>query len=139
MTVSECLKEWLGDFTELDFSEMLTDFIAAPEGCFSLFKSPNKNTTNFNDGSQQITEYYQFFARKSSQMDEQRVENQQIIADLEEFINAKDALEDYPDLSKVGNLTCTEICVTNSGTITSQTESDAIYQITISIQYLKER
>ena len=41
MTVSECLKEWLRDYENLDISDLLTDFIDAPEGCLALFKSPS--------------------------------------------------------------------------------------------------
>lgn len=31
MTVSECLKEWLRDYENLDISDLLTDFIDAPK------------------------------------------------------------------------------------------------------------
>ena len=79
MTVSECLKEWLGDYDNMDISELLTDFIDAPEGCLALFKSPSREEKTFLDGSKEITEYYNFFARSSTQLEEKRVENQQMI------------------------------------------------------------
>lgn len=139
MTVGECLKDWLGNFDGLDFSEILTDFINAPEGCLALFKSPNKNIVHFNDGSKQITEYYQFFARLATQAPGQTDDNQQVIANLEDWIEEKDSEEDYPELSEVGDMTCNEVSVTNSGTITDQNDDNAIYQITIAITYLKER
>ncbi len=64
MTVSECLKEWLRDYENLDISDLLTDFIDAPEGCLALFKSPSKEERTFLDGSKDITEYYNFFCKK---------------------------------------------------------------------------
>ena len=140
MTVGECLKDWLGEYDNLDFSELLTDFIDAPEGCMSLFRSPQKQEKVYLDGSKEVTEYYNFFARKSTQLDEERIENQQLLDDLTEWIENKSFAEDYPDLSQVGNhLTCEDITVNGASAINSQENDNAIYQVTIAIQYLKER
>lgn len=139
MTVGECLKDWLGEFDGLNFSELLTDFMDAPEGCMALFRSPQKQEKAYLDGSKDITEYYNFFARKSTLLDETRVENQQLLDDLTEWIESKAFEEDYPDLSQVGNLTCEDITVNGASAINSQENDNAIYQVTIAIQYLKER
>lgn len=139
MTVGECLKDWLGEFDGLNFSELLTDFMDAPEGCMALFRSPQKQEKAYLDGSKDITEYYNFFARKSTLLDETRVENQQLLDDLTEWIENKAFEEDYPDLSQVGNLACEDITVNGASAINSQEDDNAIYQVTIAIQYLKER
>lgn len=139
MTVGECLKDWLGEFDGLNFSELLTDFMDAPEGCMALFRSPQKQEKAYLDGSKDITEYYNFFARKSTLLDETRVENQQLLDDLTEWIENKAFEENYPDLSQVGNLTCEDITVNGASAINSQEDDNAIYQVTIAIQYLKER
>ena len=139
MTVGECLKDWLSEYGGLNFSELLTDFIDAPEGCMALFRSPQKQENTYLDGSKNVTEYCNFFARKSTQLDEERVENQQLLDDLTEWIENKAFEEDYPDLSQVGNLTCEDITVNGTSAINSQEDDNAIYQITIAIQYLKER
>lgn len=137
MTVAESLKKWLCGFDKADFSEILTDFIDAPPDCISIFKSPNKSIVKFNDGSRQITEYYQFFFRQPTQLDKKRIENQRLLADLEEWVEQRNYSEDYPELHE--NLVCEEIDIANSATINSQEDDNAIYQITLSIQYLKER
>ena len=139
MTVSECLKDWLSEYDNLDFSDILTDFIDAPKDCMALFRSPEREERSYIDGSQGRTEYYNFFARKSTQLDEERVENQQLLDDLTEWIENKSIQEDFPDLSQVGKYTCEDINVNGSSTINSQESDNAIYQITIVIQYLKER
>lgn len=139
MTVGECLKGWLGEYGDLNFSELLTDFMDAPEGCMALFRSPQKQEKTYLDGSKEVTEYYNFFARKSTLLDETRVENQQLLDDLTEWIENKAFEEDYPDLSQVGNLTCEDITVNGASAINSQEDDNAIYQVTIAIQYLKER
>lgn len=139
MTVSECLRDWLTNYDELNIADIATDFIESDEGSFSISKSPNKSEINYVDGSKLITEYYQFFARRNTQLDDERVENQQVLSDLEEWVEERNMEEELPNLSQIGKLTCQEVEITNSATITSQDDDDAIYQITFSIQYLKER
>lgn len=72
-------------------------------------------------------------------MDENRVENQQMMEDLTEWIIEKAFHEDYPDLSKAGSLICENVEVNDAASITSQEDDNAIYQLTLAIQYLKER
>lgn len=139
MTVSECIKEWLSAYPDVDISEMATDFIEGDTGSFAIYKSPNRNVDRYNDGSCLVTEYYQFFARQSTMMDSERIGNQQLLADLEAWVEDKDWNEDYPDLSQAGSLECQEISVSGSATIMSQEDDNAIYQITIAVKYLKER
>lgn len=139
MTVSECVKEWLSLYPNLDISDMATDFIEGDADSYAIYKSPNKTVDRFNDGSCMVTEYYQFFARQSTMMDTERISNQQLLADLEAWVEDKDYNEDYPDLSGVGNLRCEEISISGSAAITSQENDSAIYQVTIAVRYLKER
>lgn len=139
MTVGECIKRWLSSYEGADFSEIATDFIEGDTGSYAIYKSPNKTIEPYLDGSSLITEHYQFFARKSTQIQEEMIENQQFLSDLEDWVVVKDYNEDYPELSEAGSLICTEISISNSAAITSQEDDNAIYQITIAIQYLKER
>lgn len=139
VTVGECLKKWLGNCEIADIEELATDFIEGENGSFAIYKAPNNTKILYNDGSRLITEYYQFFARQSTQIDKERIGNQQFMSDLEKWVEDKDLNEEYPDLSAVGDLTCVEIGIANSATVTSQEENNAIYQIIIAVQYLKER
>lgn len=139
MTVAECIKEWLSQYEQADISDMATDFVEGDIGSYAIFKSPNRTENNYLDGSKLITDYYQFFARQPTQNDKERIDNQQFLADLEEWVEEKNFAENYPDLSSAGNYICEDISISNSATILSQGEINAIYQITISIQYLKER
>ena len=136
MTVAEKLKEWISQYgAQL---ELETDFIEADNGSYSFYKSPQKNVVPYIDGSKLVTEYYNFFMRDSTQIDVERIKNQEWLAQFEEWIDRQNYAENYPDLSDISS-ECQEIAVTGSATITSQEDDSAIYQITISIQYLKER
>lgn len=139
MTVAECLKNWLNTYSGADFGDIDTDIIEAKNGSRAIFKSPNKTVIKYNDGSSLNTEYYQFFVKQSTLLEEERVDNQQFMADIENWIEDKEFSEDYPDLSKVGKLTCTEISINNSSTITYENDDKAVYHITIAIEYLKEK
>lgn len=138
MIIEECLKEWLNTYPKVDFGDIDTDIIKGEDG-YSIFKSPNKTIINYNDGSSLNTEYYQFFAKQSAMLDEERISNQQLMTDFENWIDDKNFNEKYPDLSKTGKLKCTEISINNSSTITYEKDDTAVYQITIAIEYLKER
>lgn len=139
VTVGECLKKWLGEYENADIEELATDFIEGENGSFAIYKAPNNTVIFYNDGSSLITEYYQFFARQPTQIDKERIGNQQFMSDLEKWVEEKDINEEYPDLFVVGNLTCVGISIENSAAVTSQEENNAIYQISIALQYLKER
>lgn len=138
MTVAECIKNWLGGFTQLSLSELCTDFLESDLESYEIFKSPNRDIKQYTDGSSLVTEYYQFYGRKATTADSERVSNQQVLADFENWIETKNFDEEYPDLSQVGNLICQEISIENSATIIDQTDSSAVYQITIKITYKKE-
>ena len=139
MTISECIIEWLGEYQKMEFAECAVDQIEAEDGTYAIFKTPNKNVTEYMDGSQLATEYFQLVARKSTQLNPERVNNQQMLADLENWVEERNMGEDYPDLSKAGKLICMDIHVSDSNSIVSQGDASAIYQLSIAIQYLKER
>lgn len=137
MTVAECLKDWLNGFDSAVFEDIDIDMVESENGSYSISKSPNKTVTPYNDGSSLVTEYYQFFARQASQLNEQRIDNMQLLSDFEDWIEDKDFNGEYPVLPT--KYTCQEIGVNSSASITSVEEDNAIYQITIAITYLKER
>lgn len=139
MTISECLKDWLVEFPEFSSDTILTDRIDIPDGMLALYKSPNKNVVPLNDGSKRVTEYYQFFFRGPTMEESQRVSNNQLMEDLENWVEEKDIEEDYPDLSQAGSYICEEVTLSNYGTVSFQEEDNAVYQITIELKYLKER
>jgi hypothetical protein len=139
MTVSECIKDWLKDFEGITkIEDLCTDRLESAIESYEIFKSPNKDIIPFADGSSLVTEYYQFFGRKAANDDSEMVNNQQVLTNLENWIEKKNFDELYPDLSQAGTLHCEEISIENSATVIDQTDSEAIYQITIKITYKKE-
>ena len=50
MTISECIIEWLGEYQKMEFAECAVDQIEAEDGTYAIFKTPNKNVTEYMDG-----------------------------------------------------------------------------------------
>lgn len=136
MTISESIVNWLNEFDKADFSEIATDFIEAESGTYAIFKTPQKTEKKYLDGSRKNTEYYNLFARQSSQLNIERIDNEQILEDLEDWIEAKNNEHDLPDLKPGCN--CLSVAVNNAAAIISQEEDNAIYQVIIKIKYVKE-
>lgn len=138
LTVTECVKEWLGTYKGIDLDVDIS-FLNDDNDTYAIYKQPNRNEVLYNNGSKLITDYFQFFARQSTQIQENMIENEQFLDDLENWVEEKNFNEDYPDFSKVGKLECQDIGISSTATIISQEEDSAIYQLIIAIQYLKER
>lgn len=143
MTISKILKDWLSEFTEAEFSEVLTDLLAAVPNSASLFRSPGRITEDFIDGSSQVTDFYNFFGKKSSQLDDERITNDEIFTKLEKTIEERNFNEDLPNLEKAQDknytYTCEDVSVSQTTSIITSEQDTAIYQITIKIIYLKEK
>lgn len=108
MTVAECIKEWLETFEGVNLDVDIS-FLEGDDGTCAIYKQPNRNEVPYNDGSKLITDYFQFFARQSTQIPENMTENEQFLDNLENWVEEKNFYEQYPELSKVGKLECQDI------------------------------
>lgn len=138
MTVTECIKDWLGTFEGVDLDVDIS-FLNGDADTYAIYKQPNRNEILHNDGSKLITDYFQFFARQSTIIQDNMLENEQFLDDLEHWVEKKNENEEYPDFSEVGKLECQDIGISSTATIISQEDDNAIYQLILAVQYLKER
>lgn len=138
MTVSESIIEWLHGFSGLDVAEVIeTELLGGSVGANALSKSPTNVVKTFADGSQCRTEYYSFYAKKSSQLNDERISNDKFFEELESWIDDCDYNENYPILDK--KRVCEEISVSGSYYLFENDEHEGIYMLTIQIEYRKER
>lgn len=138
MTIAKSIIDWLKGYENIDINEEITtDMLKAQSAAFGMFKTPEKNVENYNDGSQLITEYYLFLVRQDSQLDAERVSNNQWLEDLEDWVDQKNFNEDYPILKK--NCSCQNIEISSPYYMQSTEGEEAVYQLSVGIQYLKER
>ena len=123
MTISKAIAEFLSRFKDL---EIETDHV-----------SDGRDKKENIDGSYELTEYYQFFARQASLSDKERLENDEWMEDLTYRIDDYPVKYDYPVLD--GGRRILEISVTGAPCATEIENKNTLYQISLSITYTRER
>ena len=104
---------------------------------FGLFRSPARTKIENIDGSCLITEAYQFFGRLDSMSETEREDAEE---QMEAFVYAVDDYiynNDYPELTD--NRTIQDVDITGCPYPAETTDEDLLYQISLSITYLRER
>ena len=136
MTIGQSLKEWIQEYDGFDIEPVTTDIVESLKGSYALFKSPN-NVVNeeYQDGTKLRTDFFQFYSRRSTLLDEERIDNQEELEAFADWIEHRDFEEDYPNLGE--NVKCVQIGVNSSCSILSVEEDSIIYQITIYVKYIK--
>lgn len=134
MTVSQYIVDLLKHYKGM---EIETNHL--PEGADrnGLFKSPTRNTKEFTDSSYEITEFYQFFARQSDISPDERKEADEWLEELAYWVDDFPYQYEFPPID--GNRTVTGISVTGAPAPMEYKDGKIIYQISLTITYLRER
>ena len=134
MTVSQYIVNLLKNYEGIEID---TNHVSDGSDKYGLFKSPSRNIKNFNDSSYEITEYYQFLARQKTVSKSERKEADEWLEDLTYWVD--DLAVDYqlPDLGK--GRTVTGVSITGCPYPLETENKDTMYQMSLSITYLRER
>lgn len=135
MTIAKCLSEWLKSI--LDIVNISTEQIGADIDSYGLYRSPDRNTESYIDDSYAITEYYQFFAKQSSQTESERLDNDEWLEYVTYTIDDKSYCEDFPALDK--DRVCIGIELTGQPYSLESASDETIFAMTIKIKYLRKR
>lgn len=134
MTISEYIVNFLSNY---DGIKIDTNHMAEGSDRYGLFKSPSRDIKDFNDSSYQITEYYQFLARQSGVSKSERKEADEWLEDLAYWVDDFPYNYSFPQIDK--NREVTDISVTGSPYPMQADDKEAVYQILLSITYIRER
>lgn len=96
-----------------------------------IYKQPSVTIENLIDGGQIRTEHYYILFVKDAQIPKDRMDNEEVLQKVEEWIDAQEFEENYPDIG----YPVYEIGATNSYYMVERGEVEATYQITIKIKY----
>lgn len=134
MTVSKYIVDLLKNY---DGIEIDTNHVPDGSDKYGLFKSPSRGIKDFNDSSYEITEYYQFLARQKTVSNSERKEADEWLEDLTYWVD--DLVVDYqlPALDK--GRTVTGLSITGCPYPLETENKDTMYQLSLSITYLRER
>lgn len=110
-----------------------------PDGSdkYGLYKSPSRETKGFADGSYQITEYYQFFARQAGCSPSERKEADEWLEDLTYWLDDFSYNYDFPAID--GNRRVEGISINGCPYPMADDCKGTLYQMSLSITYIRER
>ena len=134
MTTSAYISRILSGYEGIEID---TNHMGAGADKYGLYKSPSRDCTEHIDGTQEITEHFQFFARQSSVSYSERKEADEWLEDLTYWIDDYGIMNEYPDID--GNRSVTDISVTGVPTPFDYENDDIVYQLSLSITYKRER
>lgn len=134
MTISAYIVNLLKNYEGIEID---TNHMADGSDQYGLFKSPSRDIKDFNDGTYQITEYYQFLARQSGVSKSERKEADEWLEELAYWIDDLTYYYSLPELDK--NRQVTGVSITGSPYPMEANDKEAMYQILLSITYTRER
>lgn len=134
MTISAYIVNLLKEYEGIEID---TNHVADGSDQYGLFKSPSRDIKEFNDGTYQITEYYQFLARQSGVSKSERKEADEWLEELAYWIDDLTYYYSLPELDK--NRQVTGVSITGSPYPMEANDKEAMYQILLSITYTRER
>ena len=134
MTISAYIVNLLKNYEGIEID---TNHMADGSDQYGLFKSPSRDIRDFNDGTYQITEYYQFLARQSGVSKSERKEADEWLEELAYWIDDLTYYYSLPELEK--NRQVTGVSITGSPYPMEANDKEAMYQILLSITYTRER
>lgn len=138
MTISQSIIKWLETFEPKEYWQMKginTDIQPAKVKSYSLVKEPIINKKTSISGKVTATEHYTLMARLDSQMDSDRVDNGTWGTSLEEWVDEKNKKKEWPVLA---DATVRNVAVTTPFYLGKSETNESVYQLTISITYVKE-
>lgn len=133
-SVAESLVTWLLGYTGISSVERVdTDQVGDEATSMGVLKAPGRNVTTFVDGSHDVTAYFLFRARRSSQEDATRVDNQEWLEAFETWVRERSFQRSLPSLS--GGRVCYAVAVSESAYVLTAEEAEIVYQIGLEISY----
>jgi len=134
-SVAESLVTWL--LTYSGISAVTTDQVGEEATSLGVIKAPGRNVQEFVNGSKEVTAYFLFRARKSAQMDDMRVDNQEWLEAFETWVRQQSLARTVPTLT--GGRICQSVSVSESAYLLESTDADIIYQIGLEIVYYEPK
>lgn len=105
---------------------------------YGLFKSPAREIRNYTDGSYEITEHYQFFAKQYGVSEADRKDSDEFLEELTYWVDDYPYNHEYPEID--GGRKVTGISITGCPySLDVENNHEVVYQIMLSITYIRER
>lgn len=136
MTISEYIISFLKLCKTIDIE---TNHVQDGSDKYGLFKSPGRDVQQFIDETYRITENYQFIAKQNCTSSYDRVDSDQWLEDVTYWVDDYPWEHDYPSLGTNDNRTVEMIELTGCPYPMETDGKEALYQMSLSITYLRKR
>lgn len=136
MTISKYISDFVS--TYIGSIVISTNHLEDGPDNYGLFKSPTRELVNYTDGSCEITEHYQFFAKQYGVSEADRKDSDDFLEELTYWVDDYPYQYEYPAID--GGRKVINISVTGSPySLDVENNNEVIYQIMLSITYTRER
>lgn len=135
MTISRYINDFISKY--LDGVVIDTNHLGAGADKYGLFKSPSREVVHNIDGSDTITEHYQFFVKQDGVSEVDRKDSDEFLEGLAYWMDDYPFSNSYPILD--GNRYVTNISATGCPYSLETDSNRVVYQISLSITYTRER
>lgn len=134
MTIAKYIAELLKNYEKMQID---INHVADGSDKYGLFRSPNRDVQENNDGSYEITEGYQFFVRQSTTSKSERMEVDEFLEELTYWADDLGITYAFPSID--GNRRILRIAITGNPYPMETDAKDTLYQLSLSITYERER
>lgn len=136
MTIAKYISDFISEY--LDGISISTNHLGDGADQYGLFKSPARELANSIDGSYEVTEHYQFFAKQDGVSEADRKDSDEFLEGLTYWMDDYSACYEYPPID--GGRVVTDIAMTGCPySYEVDNNNEVIYQISLSITYMRER
>jgi hypothetical protein len=136
MTIAKYIKDFISKY--MNGVEISTNHLGDGFDEYGLFKSPARNVTRNIDGSYNVIEYYQFYAKQAGVSEADRKDSDEFLEDLTYWMDDYPIQYEYPPID--GGRIVTDISMTGCPYLLEVDNSnEVVYQISLSITYTRER
>lgn len=136
MTIAKYINDFISQY--LGGVKIDTNHLGMGADKYGLFKSPSRGLKYHIDGSFEITEHYQFFAKQAGISEADRKDSDEFLENLTYWMDDYSTKYDYPPID--GGRVVTNISMTGCPySLEVDNNNEVVYQISLSITYTRER
>lgn len=134
MAITTGLLNWFRSCEIIEEPEYIdVNQLPAEMQALGVYKQPSRTIDRLIDGTQIITDVYYLLFQRPAQMNDERISNEEYLEQVETWVENQEYAENYPDIG----YPVFEIEVTNTFCMLNRTETEAVYQLAISVKYEK--
>lgn len=137
MTVSKALVKWLQDYEGLSVAMVQLENVGAAADSCGLYRSPNREVTDYNCSDYKIKEYYELFIKKDSQTASERADADRWIENLAYWIDDCGYEEKHPTIDNKRIVQSVEL--TSSPYAIQNDNKGILWHLGIGVEYIRKR